>query len=132
MPMTKPVPMRSAARRVLFEERDPRVHHPAGGFREAGDRGGGRAAIKDDDEEGVDTLIPAALARVDTPIIRAQLVRELLALMETGQVHRCAAVTAVFDLSRRESPFLESALLEALAVSAGATTTPSGLLVATS
>lgn len=50
--------------------------------------------------------------------------------MDTDNVHQCTAAAAIFDLTRHESSFLECALIEALAVSAGATTTPSGLLVA--
>lgn len=89
-----------------------------------------RTAIRTDDQERFDELITPALAAVDTPTTRAGLVRELLSLIDTGDIHSCAAATAVFDLSRRESTFLEAALIEGLAVSAGATTTPSGLLVA--
>lgn len=89
-----------------------------------------RTAIADDNQERVDELIGSALTRVDTPSTRAHLVRELLALMDTDNVHQCTAAAAIFDLTRHESSFLECALIEALAVSAGATTTPSGLLVA--
>ncbi len=91
-----------------------------------------RAAIAHDNQERVDELIGLALAHVDTPSTRAHLVRELLTLIDTDNVHQCAAVAAIFDLTRHESSFLECALSEALAVSAGATTTPSGLLVAAS
>ena len=89
-----------------------------------------RTAIRTDDQERFDELINSAVAAVDTPTTRAGLVRKLLSLMDTAHLHSCAAATAVFDLSRPESPFLEAALIEGLAVSAGATTTPSGLLVA--
>lgn len=91
-----------------------------------------RAAIAADDEARFDEAIGPALVRVDVPSARATLVRELLSLMEADEVHLCAAATAVFDLSRDESSFLESALVEALAVSAGAARTPSSLLVAAS
>lgn len=91
-----------------------------------------RDAIQTDDTERFDDLIGPAMARVDTPSARAHLVRELLALIDAEQVHQCAAETAIFDLSRRESSFLECAFTQALAVSAGAATTPSGLLVAAS
>ena len=89
-----------------------------------------RAAIRTDNQERVDELITSAVTTVDTPSTRADLVRQLLSLIDTDDIHPCAAATAVFDLSRSQSSFLEVALIEALAVSAGATTTPSGLLVA--
>jgi SEC-C motif len=89
-----------------------------------------RAAMRTDNQERFDELISSAVATVDTPSTRAGLARELLSLMNTEDIHPCAAATAVFDLTRSESSFLEAALIEALAVSAGTTTTPSGLLVA--
>ena len=89
-----------------------------------------RAAIRTDDQERFDELIAPALAAIDTWSVRADLVRELLSLIDAHGIHSCAAATAVFDLSRRESSFLEAALIEGLAVFAGATTTPAGLLVA--
>jgi len=89
-----------------------------------------RDAIQTDNTERFDELIGPALAHVDTPTVRAHLVRELLALIDAEHVHQCAAETAIFDLTRHESSFLKCALTQALAVNAGAATTPSGLLVA--
>jgi hypothetical protein len=91
-----------------------------------------RDAIQTDDTERFDELTGPALACVDTSSARAHLVRELLALIDAEHVHRCAAETAIFDLSRGESSFLECAFTQALAVNAGAAPTPSGLLVAAS
>ncbi len=88
-----------------------------------------RAAIDDDDDEGVEELVDAALAQVDDPLQRVALVRAVLALVEAGRVERRVAAVAVIDLASGSSALLRSSLLESLAVSVGAARTPAGLLV---
>ncbi len=88
-----------------------------------------RAAVDDDDDDGVEALVGAALVQVDDPMRRAELARAVLALADAGRVDRRVAAVAVIDLAGGESSLLRSSLLEALAVSVGAARTPGGLLV---
>jgi hypothetical protein len=87
-----------------------------------------RATIAEDDPGEVDAAVPAALAEVDTPIVRAGLVGAVLGLRDAGRVSgEVAAAVAVEQASR--STMLRASLLAAVAVSVGAATTPAGLLV---
>jgi hypothetical protein len=88
-----------------------------------------RAAVADDDPEEVAAVVPAALAEVDTPVARAGLVRAVLALRDAGRVSAEVAAAVVVEQASRSSELLEASLLEAVAVSVGAATTPAGLLV---
>ena len=88
-----------------------------------------RAAIDDDDEEGVEELVGPAQARLDGPLHRAALARAVLALAEAGRVEQRVAAVAVIDLTTEPSALLRSSLVEALAVSVGAARTPAGLIV---
>lgn len=88
------------------------------------------AAIDDDNEESAEALMDAALTQVDDPERRAQLAKAVLALADVGRVDAHVAAVAVIDLSCDDSALVRSSLVEALAVSVGATKTPAGLLVA--
>ena len=88
-----------------------------------------RAAIYEDDDEDVEALVDAALTVVDDPMRRAELARAVLALAEAGRVERRVAAVAMIDRAGDASALLRSSLLEALAVSVGAASTPGGLLV---
>ena len=88
-----------------------------------------RAAIADGDPDQVDAAVPAALAEVDTPIVRAGLVRAVLALRDAGRVSAEVAAGVVVEQASRSTTLLRACLLEAVAVSVGAATTPAGLLV---
>jgi hypothetical protein len=88
-----------------------------------------RAAVADGDPEEIDTAVPGALAEVDTPIIRAGLVRAVQGLREAGRVSDQLAAAVTVEQASRSTKLLKASLLEAVAVSVGAATTPSGLLV---
>jgi hypothetical protein len=88
-----------------------------------------RAAIADDDPDQVAAAVPAALVEVDTPLVRAGLVRAVQALREAGRVSAEVAAAAVVEQASRSTELLKASLLAALRVSVGAATTPSGLLV---
>jgi hypothetical protein len=88
-----------------------------------------RAAIADGDPEEIDAAVPAALAEVDTPIARAGLVRAVQGLREAGRVSDQVAAAVTVEQASRSTELLKASLLEAAAVSVGAATTPSGLLV---
>ncbi|MGH9185066.1 MAG: hypothetical protein ACRD0U_04510 [Acidimicrobiales bacterium] len=89
-----------------------------------------RAAIAEDDHERFHRAVSPALASVDTSVVRADLVRTVLALRDRGELDANLAAAAVFDLTRSTVGLLRSSLCKALAVDAGAVRTPSGLLVA--
>ena len=88
-----------------------------------------RAAVADDDPDEVAAAVPAVLAEVDTPIVRAGLVRAVLALRDAGRVSDEVAAAVVVEQASRSTTLLRASLLEAVAVSVGAATTPAGLLV---
>jgi hypothetical protein len=88
-----------------------------------------RAAVAEDDPDEVAAVLPAALAEVDTPIARAGLVRAVLALRDAGRVPAEVAAAVAVEQASRSTTLLRASLLEAMAVSVGAATTPSGLLV---
>jgi SEC-C motif-containing protein len=88
-----------------------------------------RAAVAEDDPDEVAAVLPAALAEVDTPIIRARLVRAVLALRDAGRVSAEVAAAVAVEQASHSTTLLRASLLEAVAVSVGAARTPSGLLV---
>src|SRR5512133_3608992 len=88
-----------------------------------------RAAVADDDPKAVAAAVPAVLAAVDTPLVRAGLVRAVQALRDAGQVSDAVAAAVVVEQASRSTTLLRASLLEAVAVSVGAATTPAGLLV---
>jgi hypothetical protein len=88
-----------------------------------------RAAVADDDPDEVAAAVPAALAEVDTPLVRAGLVRAVLLLRDAGWVSDEIAAAVAVEQASRSTTLLRASLLAAMAVSVGAATTPSGLLV---
>jgi hypothetical protein len=90
-----------------------------------------RAAVASESVEEVVDALPGAMARVDSPSVRAALARAVLACRDEGRVDALVAASAVAELAAAStSRLLRNSLMEALAVSAGATPTPGGLLVA--
>jgi SEC-C motif len=88
-----------------------------------------RAAIAEDDPDEVAAVLPAALAEVDTPLVRAGLVRAVLRLRDAGRVSDEVAAAVAVEQASGSTTLLRASLLEAVAVSVGAATTPAGLLV---
>jgi hypothetical protein len=88
-----------------------------------------RAAIAEDDPDEVAAVLPAALAEVDTPIVRAGLVRAVLRLRDAGRVSDEVAAAVAVEQASGSTTLLRASLLEAVAVSVGAARTPAGLLV---
>lgn len=88
-----------------------------------------RAAVAEEDPDEVAAAVPAALAEVDTPIVRAGLVRAVLGLRDAGRVSGEVAAAVALEQASRSTELLEASLLEAVAVSVGAARTPAGLLV---
>jgi hypothetical protein len=88
-----------------------------------------RWAVDHDHPEAVHGPLDAVLARIDTPQLRARLVRQLLDLAATGVIDSHLADTAILNLDTGPSALLRASLIHAVAVSVGASRTPSGLLV---
>jgi hypothetical protein len=88
-----------------------------------------RAAVADDDPDEVAVVLPVALAEVDTPIVRAGLVRAVLVLRDAGRVSDEVAAAVAVEQASRSTTLLRASLLAAVAVGVGAAPTPAGLLV---
>jgi hypothetical protein len=89
-----------------------------------------RESIADDEPDwGVDAL-RAVAARVDTPRQRAQLADALVHLRDRHRVDRRQAAAAILDLDSGSTYFIAASLLEAVALSVGASRTPGGLEIA--
>jgi SEC-C motif-containing protein len=89
-----------------------------------------RESIADDDPDwGWDALTVVA-AQIDTPQQRARLVDALVRLRDQHRINRRQAAAAILDLDSRSTRFIGASLLEAVAVSVGASRTPGGLTIA--
>jgi hypothetical protein len=88
-----------------------------------------RAAVADDDPEEVAAVLLAALAEVDTPLMRAGLVRAVQGLRDAGRVSDEVAAAVAVEQASGSTTLLRASLLAAVAVSVGAARTPAGLLV---
>jgi hypothetical protein len=73
--------------------------------------------------------LPATLAEVDTPLVRAGLVRAVQALRDTGRVSDEVAAAVAVEQGSGSTTLLRTSLLAAVAVSVGAARIPAGLLV---
>lgn len=88
-------------------------------------------AIEEGDLDDIDDALPAVLARVDTPVARAALARNVLALREHGRIDPRVAAAALIELSAPKLQHLvSSAVVQAAGVVLGEVATPSGLLIA--
>jgi hypothetical protein len=88
-------------------------------------------AIEDDDLDAFDDALPAVLARLDTPVSRAELARTVLALRDRGRVDPKVAALALIELaSPKLQRLVTSAVAQAAAVIVGGVATPGGLLIA--
>ncbi len=88
-------------------------------------------AIEEDDLDGIDSALPAVLARVDTPLARAELAWAVLALRDQGRIDPKVAAVALIELSAPKlQRLVSSAVVQAAGVIVGEVATPSGLLIA--
>lgn len=90
-----------------------------------------RWAVAGDDADEAQDALPAALAEVDSPLVRADLARAVVALRDAGRVRKEVAAAALLDLDSDADALVRAALLAALAVDSGAVRTPSGLVLVT-
>jgi hypothetical protein len=88
-----------------------------------------RSAISHDDAEAIQQALPLALAEIDSPLVRADLARAVLALRDAARVAGDVAAAALVDLDSEADVLVREALIASLAVDCGASRTPSGLLL---
>lgn len=87
-------------------------------------------AIADDGIDHAEQLLPAVLEHVDTPQARARLADAIVDLQTAGRLDAPLAAAALIDLDSRSDLLISASLIEAAALTAGATRTPGGLLLA--
>ena len=79
-----------------------------------------------DTKELAEALLPA-MAVVDTPSLRAELARAVVALREAGRISERVAAGAFLDLDSESDCLVREALVAALALRCGVSRTPAGL-----
>ena len=89
-----------------------------------------RDSIADDDPDLDTDALTAVAAQVDTPRQRAQLADALSGLRDRHHIDHGQAAAAILDLDSGSKYFIAASLLEAVALSVGATRTPGGLHIA--
>jgi hypothetical protein len=89
-----------------------------------------RESIADDDPDWGRDALTAVAAQIDTPRQRAQLADALVQLRDQQRINRRQAAAAILDLDSQSTRFIAASLLEAVALSIGASHTPGGLQIA--
>jgi len=87
-------------------------------------------AVKADDPDAGDEVIPGILASLDTPIERARLARAIINLRDTNRLDSLLAAAAIIDLDSRSRILLNASLIHAAFIHTGMTRTPGGLRLA--
>jgi hypothetical protein len=87
------------------------------------------AAISDD-PDGAEVALPPVLARYDTPVVRAELARNVIALRERRVIPSKLAAIALLDLALDSTAFLRASVIKSIAVMTGVARTPGGLVLA--
>jgi hypothetical protein len=89
------------------------------------------AAVSDDDPDEAEAALPPVLAPYDTPVVRAELARNVIALRERGVIPPKLAAIALLDLALDSTAFLRASVIKSVAVMTGVIRTPGGLILAT-
>jgi hypothetical protein len=87
-------------------------------------------AVKADDPDASDELIPGILDSLDTPVERARLARAIINLRDTKRLDSPLAAAAIIDLNSRSRTLLHASLIHAAFIHTGVTRTPGGLRLA--
>ena len=87
-------------------------------------------AIAADDELAGEAVIDEVLDELDTPVQRARLARAVIVMRDAGRCGRRLAAVALIDLASGSRQLLCASVIEAVAVRAGVTRTPAGVLLA--
>jgi hypothetical protein len=87
-------------------------------------------AIKADDPEAGDQVIPTLLDKLDTPVERARLARAIINLRDTKRLDSLLAAAAIIDLDTRSRILLHASLVHTAFIHTGRLRTPAGLRLA--
>ena len=89
-------------------------------------------AIEEGDLDDIDDALPVVLARVDTPVARAELARGRYSPCATGagSIPKVAALALIELSAPKLQRLVSSAVVQAAGVVVGEVATPSGLLIA--
>ena len=87
-------------------------------------------AMEHDDVDAGEAPFRELIDKLDTPLERGRLAREVVALREAGGLDRGLAAAALIDLSSGSRRLFSASLLEAAVVRAGIGRTPGGLVLA--
>ena len=89
-----------------------------------------REAIAEDDPDWGWDALTAVTKQIDTPQQRARLAQAVIPLRDQRRINRRQAAYAIYDLNSRSTRFIAASVIEAVAVSVGASRTPGGLQIA--
>jgi hypothetical protein len=89
-----------------------------------------RESVEHDDPDWGWDALTAVHKQIDTPQQRARLADAIVQLRDQRRINRRQAAYALLDLDSRSTRFIAASLLEAVAVSVGASRTPGGLHIA--
>jgi hypothetical protein len=87
-------------------------------------------AVKADDPDAGDHVIPRILDQLDTRVERARLARAIISLRDAEHVDSLLAAAAIIDLDSRSRTMLNASLVHAAFIHAGRMRTPGGLRLA--
>ena len=87
-------------------------------------------AVKADDPDAGDEVIPRILEKLDTPVERARLARTIINLRDTKRLDSSLAAAAIIDLDSRSRILLNACLIHAAFIHTGRMRTPGGLRLA--
>ena len=87
-------------------------------------------AVKADDPDAGDEVIPRILDQLDTPAERARLARTIIHLRDTKHLDSLLAAAAIIDLDSRSRILLNASLVHAAFIHTGRLRTPGGLHLA--
>ena len=87
-------------------------------------------AVKSDDPDAGDEVIPRILDQLDTPAERARLARTIINLRDTKRLDSLLAAAAIIDLDSRSRILLNASLVHAAFIHTGRLRTPGGLRLA--
>jgi hypothetical protein len=83
-----------------------------------------------DDQQAVGAALRSVIQAVDTSLYRAEIATRVLSLFDAGEIDAPVASLAMMDLTSDAGKLAETCILASAAVASGATSTPSGLIVA--
>jgi hypothetical protein len=87
-------------------------------------------AVKADDPDVGDEVIPTILEKLDTPVERARLARAIINLRDSKRLDSLLAASAIIDLDSRSRILLHACLVHTAFIHTGRLRTPGGLRLA--